>query len=70
MPIVRNTKTNVVSSVPRHYIGHPVLGANLVLVDGEEKTVAPITPKKGNITKESKAPEVAPESVQPEETTN
>lgn len=64
MPIVRNKKTGIVVSVPSHYIGHPVLGANLELITDEVVT-AP-APKKGNPTKEQIASKVAPVVAQPE----
>ncbi|CAB4148660.1 hypothetical protein UFOVP536_16 [uncultured Caudovirales phage] len=64
MPIVRNKKTGVTSSVPAHYLGHPVLGANIELVTGE--FVAAPAQKKGKPTKEQIVPEVAPDVAQPE----
>ena len=73
MPIVRNKKTGVTSSVPAHYIGHPVLGANIELVNNnikvaeiKQEIIIASAPKKGNTTKEQSASEVAPVSVQPE----
>lgn len=35
MALAKNTKTGIVVSVPDHYIGHPVLGKNLVAVAAE-----------------------------------
>jgi hypothetical protein len=64
MPIVRNKKTGVTSSVPSHYLGHPVLGANIELVTDEP--VAAPAPKKGKPIKEQIASEVAPDVAQPE----
>lgn len=54
MAIVRNTKTGIVTSVPDHYVGHPVLGKNLVLATDE----AQAAPKKETKKKEQPAPEV------------
>lgn len=44
MAIVRSTRTGKIVSVPDHYVGHPVLGNNLVLVEDEIKAA----PKKEN----------------------
>lgn len=48
MALVMNTRTGKVSNVPDHYIGHPVFGAEIVLVEdfpaAEEKK--PVTKKK------------------------
>ena len=56
-----NTKTGKVVSVPDHYVGHPVLGKNLVLVSDK----AQAAPKKETKKKEQPAPvvevEVLPE---------
>ena len=35
MALAQNTSTGMVVSVPKHYIGHPVLGKNLIAVDGK-----------------------------------
>lgn len=35
MAIAKHKKTGQIISVPSHYIGHPVLGKNLVSVDSE-----------------------------------
>jgi hypothetical protein len=60
-----NTKTGKTVSVPDHYIGHPVLGKNLVLVTDE----AQAAPKKETKKKEQPAPEVEVE-VLPEPVNN
>ncbi len=49
-----NTKTGKIVSVPDHYVGHPVLGKNLVLVSDK----AQAAPKKETKIKEQPAPEV------------
>jgi hypothetical protein len=35
MTTAKNTRTGKIVSVPDHYIGHPVLGKNLIAVDGK-----------------------------------
>lgn len=35
MANVKNTRTGKFASVPNHYIGHPVLGEDLIVVDDE-----------------------------------
>jgi hypothetical protein len=35
MAIAKNTRTGKIVSVPDHYIGHPVLGKNLIAADGK-----------------------------------
>lgn len=45
MPLAMNTRTKKISMVPAHYIGHPVLGKELVLVE-EEVSFAPKKEKK------------------------
>ena len=45
MAIAKNVRTGKVSNVPDHYIGHPVLGKDLVL-DSGEAPAAPKTKKK------------------------
>jgi hypothetical protein len=40
MALAKNTRTGKVMSVPAHYIGHSVLGKNLVAY-GEEVSAAP-----------------------------
>jgi hypothetical protein len=52
MAIVRNINTGIVTSVPDHYVGHSVLGKNLVLVTDE----AQAAPKKETPIKEQPAP--------------
>lgn len=54
-----NKRTGLTVDVPAHYIGHPVLGKNLVAVGSE----AQAAPKKEN-KKEQPAPVV--EAVEPE----
>lgn len=54
-----NIKTGITVSVPDHYIGHPVLGKNLVL----ETEKAQAAPKKETKTKEQPAPEVEVETL-------
>lgn len=44
MAIVKNIRTGKIVSVPEHYIGHPVLGKNLIAVDGKVEAA----PKKEN----------------------
>jgi hypothetical protein len=61
MATVRNIKTGNIASVPDHYVGHPVLGKNLVLLTDK----AQAAPKKETKIKEQPAPvvevEVLPE---------
>lgn len=45
MAIAKNIRTGKVDSVPDHYIGHPVLGKDLVL-ETEEASAAPKAKKK------------------------
>lgn len=54
MATVRNIKTGIIVSVPDHYVGHPVLGKNLVLATDE----AQAAPKKETKKKEQPAPVV------------
>lgn len=56
-----NKRTGLMTSVPAHYIGHPVLGKNLVAVGAEVQAA----PKKENKT-EQPAPKVEPALVTPE----
>jgi len=52
MAFAKNTRTGKTTSVPDHYIGHPVLGKNLIAVDGKVEAA----PKKEKKSKsESKA---------------
>ena len=60
MPLVKNTRTGVEISVPAHYVGHPVLGKDLVLVEDDVQAA----PKKETKKKEQPAPVV--EAVKPE----
>ncbi len=54
MALAKNTKTGIVVDVPAHYLGHPVLGKNLVAEGGK----AQAAPKKETKKKEQPAPEV------------
>jgi len=54
MALATNTRTGKTVDVPAHYIGHPVLGKNLVLATGE----AQAAPKKETKKKEQPAPVV------------
>jgi hypothetical protein len=64
MTTAKNTRTGKIVSVPDHYIGHPVLGKNLIAVDGKVEA-APKKEKKKKIevelpqeiTEEQPAPE-------------
>lgn len=60
MAIVRNTRTGITANVPNHYVGHPVLGNDLVLVTDEVEAA----PNKETKKKEQPAPVV--EAVKPE----
>lgn len=53
MALAKNTRTGKVMSVPAHYIGHSVLGKNLVAY-GEEVSAAPKKEKTQKAEKESK----------------
>jgi len=44
MALAKNVRTGIIVSVPAHYIGHPVLGVDLVSVDTEVQAA----PKKEN----------------------
>lgn len=59
MAHAKNTLTGKTVSVPDHYIGHPVLGKNLVLVTEQ----AQAAPKKETKTKEQPAPEAKVETL-------
>ena len=48
MTTAKNTRTGKIVSVPDHYIGHPVLGKNLIAVDGKVEA-APKKEKKKKI---------------------
>lgn len=60
MPLVKNKRTGNIASVPAHYIGHPVLGNDLELIEDEVQAA----PKKETKKKEQPAPVV--EAVEPE----
>lgn len=45
MALAKNTKTGLTVNVPEHYLGHPVLGKNLVAI-GTEVPAAPKKEKK------------------------
>jgi hypothetical protein len=45
MAFAKNTRTGKFVNVPDHYIGHPVFGGDLILVDSES-TVKPVKEKK------------------------
>ena len=62
MATVVNTKTGITVSVPDHYVGHPVLGKNLVLATDK----AQAAPKKETKKKEQPAPVVEVVEVLPE----
>jgi len=65
MATAKNTRTGIIVSVPDHYIGHPVLGKNLIAVGGKVEA-APKKEKKKKaevelpqeITEEQPAPEL------------
>lgn len=42
MPLVKNIRTGKIANVPEHYVGHPVLGGDLV----ELNKVSSAAPKK------------------------
>lgn len=46
MALVKNTRTGKVADVPDHYVGHPVLGANLVPVEDTPKQAPKTAAKK------------------------
>jgi hypothetical protein len=55
MAYIKNTATGVYDNVPEHYLGHQILGKDLVLVE-DEVLAAP----KNKITKEQPAPATEP----------
>lgn len=64
MATAKNTRTGKIVSVPEHYIGHPVLGKNLIAVDGKveaapkkEKNKKPEVELPEEIIEEQPAPE-------------
>lgn len=52
MALAKNIKTGITVNVPGHYLGHPVLGKNLVAVGAEVQAA----PKKETKIKEQPAP--------------
>lgn len=54
MALAMNKVTGITTEVPDHYMGHPVLGKNLIPVSDE----AQAAPKKEKKQKEQPAPEV------------
>lgn len=62
MPLVKNTRTGNIVSVPAHYVGHSVLGKDLVLVEDEVQAA----PKKETPKKEQPAPVVKVSKPEPE----
>ena len=58
MANAKNTRTGMIVSVPNHYIGHPVLGKNLIAVDGKVEAA----PKKEK--KKTPAAEVPQETIE------
>lgn len=78
MANVKNTRTGKFASVPEHYIGHPVLGKDLIVVD-EQVEAAPNKEKKSKSetkgfswskteeTKEQPAPELIIENEENED---
>ena len=62
MATAKNTRTNKIVSVPDHYIGHPVLGIDLVEITDEVQAA----PKKKIKTKEQPAPEAKSFWIKPE----
>lgn len=72
MAFAKNTRTGKFTSVPEHYIGHPVLGKNLILVTEEVQAA----PKKEKINKlidrftavsETKEEQPAPDNIKENE---
>jgi hypothetical protein len=64
MANAKNIRTGKLVSVPNHYIGHPVLGKNLIAVDGKVEAAPKKETKKKievelpqQITEEQPAPE-------------
>jgi len=64
MATAKNTRTGQIVSVPSHYIGHPVLGKNLIALDGKVEAAPKKETKKKveveipqEITEEQPAPE-------------
>jgi hypothetical protein len=63
MAFAKNTRTGKFVSVPDHYIGHPVFGADLMLVDSDSAD----KPTKEKKTKIAAAPVAEFESIQEQE---
>jgi hypothetical protein len=63
MAYIKNTVTGVYDIVPDHYLEHPILGKDLILVEDD----VPAAPK-NKTTKEQPAPEAEPVVVEPETT--
>lgn len=62
MALAKNTKTGITVNVPGHYLGHPVLGKNLVAVGAEVQAA----PKKETKIKEQPAPKAEAIIAKPE----
>lgn len=62
MALAKNTKTGITVNVPGHYLGHPVLGKNLVAVGTEVQAA----PKKETKIKEQPAPKAEAIVAKPE----
>lgn len=58
MPLVKNKRTGVIATVPAHYVGHPVLGKDLEVVNDE---VVVENKKETKLKKEHPAPVVEAE---------
>jgi hypothetical protein len=59
MALVKNIRTGKVTSVPEHYLNHPSLGKDLVLVADKATEIAPEKspkPKKYNFKVQVEAP--------------
>jgi hypothetical protein len=62
MALAKHRITGRTVDVPAHYLGHPVLGKNLIAIGAE----AQAAPKKETKIKEQPAPEVKVEMPKPE----
>ena len=56
MPLVKNIRTGKIADVPEHYIGHPVLGGDLVELN-KVSSAAPKKEKKSFFATENKEEE-------------
>lgn len=65
MAFAKHIKTGQTVQVPAHYIGHPVLGKNLVALN-DEIPAAPKKEKKKAVEAEVSAPESIEEQPAPE----